>query len=463
MLLDEFPDDILRYTLGGDKPLDDAGICEALLRGAQAAVRRLSGGGDQTSRVLGGGVVNRWQGRLANVAEWLAAQRNLTTLARTLLRTANITALELRKSIDGLVAESKRFTEAPRRHDASRSRSASRRSVERKRRGASAGVGVLFDFDGTLGDTEKPAMEVAFWMIAPYLPSLVGRSDEELLAECPVYVRENAGKAFEHMIEACDKQRAAAGLPGAEAMRAARQEPPELLAAVDRRRKALGLRPIEELRSMGQEPATLLQQQKDDTVTRLSVAARPCPGVPEALESLQVMGIPFVIATTSGKPRVPVCVDSAGLRRHFPSDDLHIHSGESDFNPPCFKPAPDVYIRAAKHVRLAPCNCIAVEDSASGVGSASNAGIGLIVGYVGAGHIAPEQRESHAQMLMKGTRADNGRGADIVLEEMRDLPQVVRQFAALVAAGHAGDGRSRLPLTAAGVQGLGGRAHFHKD
>lgn len=31
---------------------------------------------------------------------------------------------------------------------------------------------VCFDFDGTLGDTESPAMEVAFWEVAAYLPSL---------------------------------------------------------------------------------------------------------------------------------------------------------------------------------------------------------------------------------------------------------------------------------------------------
>lgn len=31
---------------------------------------------------------------------------------------------------------------------------------------------VLFDFDGTLGDTETPAMEVAFWEVAPFIPAL---------------------------------------------------------------------------------------------------------------------------------------------------------------------------------------------------------------------------------------------------------------------------------------------------
>lgn len=30
-------------------------------------------------------------------------------------------------------------------------------------------MSILFDFDGTVGDTETPAMEVAFWELAPYL------------------------------------------------------------------------------------------------------------------------------------------------------------------------------------------------------------------------------------------------------------------------------------------------------
>merc|ERR1712097_108980 len=39
-------------------------------------------------------------------------------------------------------------------------------------------VGVLFDFDGTLGDTESPAMDVAFWELAPYIPSLGGVAED---------------------------------------------------------------------------------------------------------------------------------------------------------------------------------------------------------------------------------------------------------------------------------------------
>lgn len=65
-----------------------------------------------------------------------------------------------------------------------------------------------------------------------------------------------------------------------------------------------------------------------------------------------------------------------------------------------FKPAPDVYLLAAQIQNTKTIYCCAVEDSASGVGSASNAQMGLIIGYVGANHI--KDKQTHAEMLMKG-------------------------------------------------------------
>jgi hypothetical protein len=60
-----------------------------------------------------------------------------------------------------------------------------------------------------------------------------------------------------------------------------------------------------------------------------------------------------------------------------------------------------------------------------GVGSAANAGIGFIVGYVGASHVPKGLKETHANALMAGKRADNGRGADIVVEDMSNLLALV--------------------------------------
>eukprot|EP00192_Tetraselmis_astigmatica_P013520 CAMPEP_0117657770 /NCGR_PEP_ID=MMETSP0804-20121206/5506_1 /TAXON_ID=1074897 /ORGANISM="Tetraselmis astigmatica, Strain CCMP880" /LENGTH=326 /DNA_ID=CAMNT_0005464243 /DNA_START=426 /DNA_END=1406 /DNA_ORIENTATION=+ len=287
---------------------------------------------------------------------------------------------------------------------------------------------VLFDFDGTLGDTETPAMEVAYWELVPYFANIkVSDINEETMRD---FIRESAGKAFEFMVDKCNEDRIAAGLPPLEETRASKTEDPEILAVVDGYRKKFGLKTFAEMRaSGGEEPEDFLVQQKDDTVLALETLAEACPGVKNTLEWLTSSGYKFAIATTSGKPRVPVSVIASGLDTWFSPDK--IHSGESDFDPPRFKPDPSVYLLAAKSENSDIAHCIAVEDSASGVGSAANAGVGMIVGYVGASHIAEEVVDSHSKMLMAGEKADSGIGADLVISDMNDLPTLVSFFAEL--------------------------------
>lgn len=69
----------------------------------------------------------------------------------------------------------------------------------------------------------------------------------------------------------------------------------------------------------------------------------------DALDELRARKLPFAIATTSPKPRVPASVHACGLDDYFPADK--IHSGESDFDPPRFKPDPSVYLRVSPCVR----------------------------------------------------------------------------------------------------------------
>lgn len=58
-----------------------------------------------------------------------------------------------------------------------------------------------------------------------------------------------------------------------------------------------------------------------------------------------------------------------------------------------------ILTQAAQYEGAIPPLCVAVEDSASGVGSAYAAEMGLIVGYVGASHISEvsEMKPSHAR------------------------------------------------------------------
>ncbi|CAM9827447.1 unnamed protein product [Ectocarpus sp. 6 AP-2014] len=292
-------------------------------------------------------------------------------------------------------------------------------------------MSILFDFDGTIGDTETPAMEVAFWELAPYLPDT---TPDKLDGLMPEFVRDNAGKAFEFMVEKVDEDRKAAGLSTISEAFAAKSEPKEMLDAVDPHRKKFGLKTFAELRAPdGGEKENLLIQQKTETVDALSKIAQPCNGVPEVLAALTAAGVAFCISTTSPKPRVPASITACKLDEYFPADK--VHSGESDFDPPRFKPNPSVYLKAAETEGKEPANCIAVEDSGSGVGSASNAGVGLTVGYVGASHIPDYKKDTHAEMLMSGGRAENGKGAEIVISDMTDLPKVIEFFAGEKIAG----------------------------
>lgn len=450
-LLSAFHEEIARHTMKTSSTFgkskwgklvvekdDRHALIQSLLNGAQVALKRLSHGGDDTGRVLGGGVDNRFKTRLANVLDFFRDRQlsDLPVVAQELLIEAGLDEAELRSRLERVTREASRFVSDTSSAEAEKNArwglTPNKKmeivgDVERKQNSADS-VAVLFDFDGTLGDTESPAMEIAFWTIAPYLPQLASASLPQLLQACGPYVQANAGKAFEHMIEKCNEERSEQGLLPIEEARASRSEEPSLLTLIDIERGALGLPKISVMRQQESEPGTLLEQQKLDTVTRLRIATHACPGVVEVLGALQSMDTPFVIATTSGKPRVPVCVDAAGLRHFFPSDEDSIHSGESDFDPPRFKPDPDVYQKAAQSVDVKPANCVAVEDSASGVGSAANAGIGFIVGYTGGSHIASEEKESHARMLMAGTRSRDGRGADVVISHMFDLPLIVQHF-----------------------------------
>jgi HAD superfamily hydrolase (TIGR01509 family) len=53
------------------------------------------------------------------------------------------------------------------------------------------------------------------------------------------------------------------------------------------------------------------------------------------------------------------------------------------------KPAPDLYLFAARSVGARPADCIVIEDSTLGIRAAVAAGMGA-VGFVGASHADPE-------------------------------------------------------------------------
>jgi HAD superfamily hydrolase (TIGR01509 family) len=77
------------------------------------------------------------------------------------------------------------------------------------------------------------------------------------------------------------------------------------------------------------------------------------------------------------------------------------------------KPAPDLFLHAAKAMGSAPQNCLVIEDSAPGILAAKAAGM-TAFGFIGASHCRP----GHDQRLAAA-------GADLVFKDMQELPALI--------------------------------------
>lgn len=91
------------------------------------------------------------------------------------------------------------------------------------------------------------------------------------------------------------------------------------------------------------------------------------PGIHQLLDALKAANIPTAIATSSPIRRVQEYLEPLGLFDRFDA----IVTG---YDVPHGKPEPDIYLKAAQVLGKAPEDCIALEDSKSGILSAYRAG-----------------------------------------------------------------------------------------
>jgi len=94
------------------------------------------------------------------------------------------------------------------------------------------------------------------------------------------------------------------------------------------------------------------------------------PLVPEAREAVERMAAawPLGLASSSNRPLIDAALELAGLARFFRAT---VSSEEVARG----KPAPDVYLEAARRLGVPAERCAAVEDSHSGIRSAKAAGM----------------------------------------------------------------------------------------
>ena len=115
------------------------------------------------------------------------------------------------------------------------------------------------------------------------------------------------------------------------------------------------------------------------------------------------LGVPKAVASGSSTRWLGKALRQVGL---FDAFAPHIYSAKDQARG---KPAPDVFLHAAKQLGVAGERCIAVEDSVKGTLAARAAGM-RVVGFIGGGHCTP----GHGARL-------SAAGADVVIEQMDSL------------------------------------------
>jgi HAD superfamily hydrolase (TIGR01509 family) len=136
---------------------------------------------------------------------------------------------------------------------------------------------------------------------------------------------------------------------------------------------------------------------------------KPISGVRDA-----ILALPHrrCVASSSSPERLRLSLEVTGLAPLFGD---HVFSAVQVANG---KPAPDLYLLAARTLGEPPERCIVIEDTTRGIAAGRAAGT-RVVGFAGAAHATPRLAEDLRLA-----------GADVVIGSMRELPAVVRRLAA---------------------------------
>jgi HAD superfamily hydrolase (TIGR01509 family) len=136
---------------------------------------------------------------------------------------------------------------------------------------------------------------------------------------------------------------------------------------------------------------------------------QPIPGIADALAA---MPVPFCVASSSQLERIRLSLDVTGLRRFF---------GDRIFSASMVahgKPAPDLFLHAAREMHIEPARCIVIEDSPAGVDAAKRAQM-RVFAFTGGSHA---QSSAHRSVIMS-------LGPTLVFEHMADLAGLMREVA----------------------------------
>lgn len=152
--------------------------------------------------------------------------------------------------------------------------------------------------------------------------------------------------------------------------------------------------------------ASLLDRQREALDRRLAREVKAISGAREAVAAVKQ---PRCICSNSRTERLEMMLTKTGL---MPLFEGRIFSA-MDLPERKPKPAPDVFLHAAREMKADPRDCFVLEDSVHGIAAAKSAGM-RVIGFTGGAHSYP----GHADILMEA-------GAETVINRWADLAPVL--------------------------------------
>ena len=151
-----------------------------------------------------------------------------------------------------------------------------------------------------------------------------------------------------------------------------------------------------------------LDRMRTRLYARFRAELQPIDGIAETWAGLQNAGLDWCVASSSQPERIRLSLEVTGLLPRF--------------SPPLFsatmvkngKPAPDLFLHAARNMNYEPSACIVVEDSPAGIEAAKAAGM-RVFAFLGGAHARSPMYHDKIACLKP----------DLMFDEMNDLVQRV--------------------------------------
>lgn len=128
-------------------------------------------------------------------------------------------------------------------------------------------------------------------------------------------------------------------------------------------------------------------------------------------EMLPALDFPYCVASSSQPERIRLTLQITGLLRYF---EPRLFSSSMVARG---KPAPDLFLHAARACGVAAGNCIVIEDSPAGIQAAKCAGM-RVFAFVGGSHAAPAGLKALIDPLKP----------DLIFDDMKKLPVLLAGF-----------------------------------